>query len=762
MERFIKGFKLVILAFLMILAFAAKADISSKVARISFIDGKASLLPGGESVWIKPILNRPFVVNDRLWADKDTKIELQFENFLMYLDENTSIKLLNLNETVTQIQLSQGTIVLKVAKLPRGHSYEISTPNLSFMLYKPGIYKIDVLNNTTIVTVRDGRGEAFGLKSRQKVEKSSTCTFGSTNLNPYNCGPAVAISKFENWIQAHNTVQTSKYISEETIGYQDLEKHGQWITVEQYGRAWAPDVDQNWAPYTQGRWTWITDWGWTWVDDAPWGFAPFHYGRWAYVETRWLWVPGPIDVAPYYAPALVVFLNPTNTYRENVVGWFPLGPGEVYIPPFRTTENYFININITNTVVNQTYITNIYNNPHTNITYINETYPNAVTVVTKETFVAQQPVAAHRVAVNEQVINNLTKENIAKIAPLEQSVIGERTDVVPPADVINKPFIGKNLPQEKAQSINELKPVLDRNPGVPIVEDKDLKVPEDRKLPAETITPQDKTAPKYEDSLSLPAEDINLDAPLQEDRPQRPAPDAQQPGEPAGPTERLPGQTEPIRPPEEREVIRPDERPIREPAQLQPEMEQRPETPVQEGEQIRPPVGETPREELPQTPGSSIDTTPVQPSTDVESTRPVDTVPTRPDRIPQTNDRLPTEVQPTRPNGETVNPPATDENLRDLERLRQEMQRMQQERPTGSQTQERLRQITPQPPAGVTPPPGTMPATQPARDVQRPIRDLNNERQRQQIKPSRNRGVQPINPGFDQIPGEDIRQQLRR
>ena len=35
-------------------------------------------------------------------------------------------------------------------------------------------------------------------------------------------------------------------------------------------------------------------WGPTWVDSAPWGYAPFHYGRWAFICGRWGWCPGGI------------------------------------------------------------------------------------------------------------------------------------------------------------------------------------------------------------------------------------------------------------------------------------------------------------------------------------------------------------------------------------------------------------------------------------------------------------------------------------
>jgi len=84
---------------------------------------------------------------------------------------------------------------------------------------------------------------------------------------------------------------------------------------------WYPSrVDADWAPYRNGHWAWIDPWGWTWVDDAPWGFAPFHYGRWAYVSNRWGWIPGPRTYRAVYAPALVAFL----AYRQRRVQGRPV------------------------------------------------------------------------------------------------------------------------------------------------------------------------------------------------------------------------------------------------------------------------------------------------------------------------------------------------------------------------------------------------------------------------------------------------------
>ena len=57
-------------------------------------------------------------------------------------------------------------------------------------------------------------------------------------------------------------------------------------------------------------------------------------------SNSWGWIPGPIAVRPVYAPALVAFIGgPRFSLSVSIggggggnVGWFPLGPREVYVP----------------------------------------------------------------------------------------------------------------------------------------------------------------------------------------------------------------------------------------------------------------------------------------------------------------------------------------------------------------------------------------------------------------------------------------------
>ena len=104
----------------------------------------------------------------------------------------------------------------------------------------------------------------------------------------------------------------------------DLGPHGRWFRVPRYGWAWRPyGVAADWRPYTRGRWI-DTDYGWTWVSDEPWGWAPYHYGRWAWDEQYdgWIWIPGRC-----WSPAWVDWRE-----GDGYLGWAPLPPAAVWRP----------------------------------------------------------------------------------------------------------------------------------------------------------------------------------------------------------------------------------------------------------------------------------------------------------------------------------------------------------------------------------------------------------------------------------------------
>ncbi|MES3014044.1 MAG: DUF6600 domain-containing protein, partial [Pseudomonadota bacterium] len=145
-----------------------------------------------------------------------------------------------------------------------------------------------------------------------------------------------------------------------------------------------------------GHWAHVRPWGWTWVDDAPWGLAPFHYGRWVYHRNTWCWTPGTRVARPVYAPALVGWVGGARGSVSvgigvgPAVGWFPLGPREVYVPSYRVSSRYARNLNITN--VNATIITNVFRNPQGPREFENRRHPRAITVVPASVMAERRPV----------------------------------------------------------------------------------------------------------------------------------------------------------------------------------------------------------------------------------------------------------------------------------------------------------------------------------------------------------------------------------
>ncbi len=236
------------------------------------------------------------------------------------------------------------------------------------------------------------------------------------------------------------------------IGYADLDDNGTWTEDRDYGMVWAPThVAADWAPYRYGHWAFVPPWGWTWVDDAPWGFAPFHYGRWAYSGRRWVWAPGRIVARPVYAPALVAWVG-GNGWQVSLslggggVAWFPLGPREVYVPPYSVSEAYARRVNIN-------HATDIHRR---RATYVNERLVVAVTVVPTETFERCRPVGHARVVVSPRAIERFEVRTAPeRVAPRRQSIIGdERSHAIrrPPEAISRRIVVVRRTPIAPAHS----------------------------------------------------------------------------------------------------------------------------------------------------------------------------------------------------------------------------------------------------------------------------------------------------------------------
>jgi hypothetical protein len=478
-------------------------DPPSRVARLSYAHGTVSFNPSGTDDWVSAVVNRPLTTGDKLWTDNGARAELHLGSAAIRLSSNTGFSFLNLDDRTAQIRVTEGTLNVRVLRLENDETFEIDTPNLALSILRPGNYKINVNEggDATVVSVRDGEGEVTGGGSAYTVHPGETGTFAGTDqLDADVQRSGGDDDDFDHWCgdrdhrEDHST--SSRYVSSDVIGYEDLDDNGGWRPVPEYGTVWFPHTTiVGWAPYRYGHWVWVSPWGWTWVDDAPWGFAPFHYGRWVVVSGVWGWVPCPprpvavVGVAyirPVYAPALVAWVGgPHFSIGLGIggggavgVAWFPLGPRDVYCPSYHVSERYVRNVNVTNTtVINQTNITNVYNNVYvnktvnvTNIKYQNQTAPNAVTATSHQAFTSAQPVGRNMVKVDAREVASAPVAPLTPgVAPQQHSVLGAgaSASVKPPAASFGRAVVAKTPPPAAPVSFAQQRQAIQANGGRP-------------------------------------------------------------------------------------------------------------------------------------------------------------------------------------------------------------------------------------------------------------------------------------------------------
>lgn len=346
--------------------------------------------------WSDATINRPITQGDRLWTDRGGRAELHLGTSVLHMDSQAFLDVVALDEDVFQASLNGGSVSIRVRELRDGENVEIDTAQLAFRAAQPGEYRIDVdsTRGTTRVTVRNGMALVFGASGQAvQLRPGPQIAFIGRNLQPALAAATSADDDFTRWVGQHNRQEdqsvAARYLPRDVVGYSQLDTNGSWAQDASYGPVWYPRVKvADWAPYRFGRWEWIAQWGWTWIDDAPWGFAPFHYGRWTLIGSRWAWVPGRLGPRPVYAPALVAFIGDPaaapSSRPDAGIGWFPLAPGEAWRPSYRGTVAYLLNAN--------RFIagTNIASG-----SYFFQGRPEATTMARMDDFIHGRPVQSH-------------------------------------------------------------------------------------------------------------------------------------------------------------------------------------------------------------------------------------------------------------------------------------------------------------------------------------------------------------------------------
>lgn len=458
-------------------------DPPSRVARLNWIAGAVSFQPAGVDDWTNASVNYPMTTGDHLFADQGARAEMHIGANALRLNAVTNFGFLNLDDRTAQVQLTQGSLHVRLRDIPDSDVWEIDTPNGAITLLRTGDYRIDTdpNRNATMLTVLAGDAEVSAGGTGFTVHARQTAFFSGDGSQP-DVRSQNDMDDFDDFCfsrdRREDSLQSPRYVSREMVGYEDLDGNGTWTEDAQYGPVWRPRVAAGWVPYHDGHWAWVEPWGWTWIDAAPWGFAPFHYGRWAYVGGGWGWCPGPRAVVgvgyarPVYAPALVAFVGGGGWSASlrfgggGGVAWFPLGFNEPYVPAYHVSERYVRQVNVTNvTVYNNVTVVN------NNFRYANQSVPGAIVAVPRQAFVGAQRVDRVAVAAPAGTFAGARVGGYtAEVAPERSSVIRPANGNVPrpSAAVMNRQVVARVSPPPPPVAFAARQQALQANGGRPL------------------------------------------------------------------------------------------------------------------------------------------------------------------------------------------------------------------------------------------------------------------------------------------------------
>ena len=378
----------------------AQQEPPARVGRVAVVAGELGFHGPGETSWSKASLNYPVAAGESFWTDPKSRAELRIGSRSIAMNGNTEVAVAKLDQQVMQLALKQGRLSVHVRTLLESESIEIDLPKGAVWVLEPGIYDIDAgPDQPERIAVLEGSARFVGGSLDVAVKAGDRAVINGGQTLTASIEKA-GQDDFTAWCRAndydHRRLAAPYHVSPQMTGYEALDEYGSWRTVGHYGSVWFPrSVPVGWIPYRDGYWSWVEPWGWNWIDVQPWGFAPFHYGRWAYVDGLWGWAPGDFVPYPVYAPALVGWVDDPATIVTAAVagaltGWFPLGPGEPYWPWYSNDSRYIAALN-----------TGIVGDPRNlgarpsgdpasaNLNFANRRF---ATVVPQQTFAAAQPI----------------------------------------------------------------------------------------------------------------------------------------------------------------------------------------------------------------------------------------------------------------------------------------------------------------------------------------------------------------------------------
>jgi hypothetical protein len=185
---------------------------------------------------------------------------------------------------------------------------------------------VDVFRDGASLSVYEGTASVKNGESVEDVGSGKTFAIRGSTPEENALTPNPRKDSWDTWVNdrsgtiATGYTQTQSYTDAPfSYGLNDLSSYGNWLDCSGFGVGWQPwGASVGWSPFYNGYFDYYNDLGWTWISFEPWGWAPYHFGSWAYAPScgGWMWMPGSYG---FWNAAPVVFVR-TGHGR---IGWRP-------------------------------------------------------------------------------------------------------------------------------------------------------------------------------------------------------------------------------------------------------------------------------------------------------------------------------------------------------------------------------------------------------------------------------------------------------
>ena len=144
------------------------------VARVSLTNGDVTMRRGDSGDWVQATVNSPLVEGDTIATGQGSRAEVQlgYSN-LLRLNENSEAAMASLGDRNFKVQVARG--IVNYSELRGGEAdVDLETPHVAVRPRKNGSYRVEVLGDETVVTVRNGEAEIASTRGVETLKSGKT------------------------------------------------------------------------------------------------------------------------------------------------------------------------------------------------------------------------------------------------------------------------------------------------------------------------------------------------------------------------------------------------------------------------------------------------------------------------------------------------------------------------------------------------------------------------------------------------------------